>query len=105
MFAAHGLTWYGPACLGFAFKSAGFGAVTFSGDGVNEGGIKVPPQMLSYVAFSPLIAVAKVAEEPTAFAFTSFRALTRAIALQEDSSITSDTVASEALSNEILLAH
>ena len=104
MFTAQGFTWYGPACRGFAFRSAGFGAVTLRGDGVNDGGIKVPPQMLSYVAFSPLIAVAKVADAPTAFAFTSFLAFTRAIALQEDSSMTSETDAREARSSEILLA-
>ena len=56
--------------------------------------------------FSPGLtgAVAKVADAPTAFAFTSLRAFTRAIALQEDSSMTSETEAREARSNETLLA-
>ena len=54
--------------------------MTCRGDGVNDGGMKVPPHMLSYVAFSPRMAVAKVADAPTALAFTSLRALTRAIA-------------------------
>ena len=72
--------------------------------GVKLGGMNVPPHIESYVAFSPRIAVAKVADAPTALALTSFRALTRAIALQEDSSMTSETLAREARSNEILLA-
>ena len=78
--------------------------MTCRGDGVNEGGMNVPPQIESYVAFSPRMAVAKVADAPTALALTSFRAFTRAIAFAVLSSMTSDTVAREARSSDVLLA-